>query len=243
MVRRSVADDSYGRAAFAWAIELGEIHALPRAERDRTVAYRKRHGVADEDRFDMSRSVSLGVFVFRIPRDHPLERREKVFLHIGVRVLIHEDRRGRVRDGDRHDPVTDLRARDRRLHARGDIDRLLTFLRLDGDRFVPNGHARMASWSRSPAIRAMSAAVAFPPLATRTVRRPRGSTFPARTAARGAAPDGSTRSESASRYSYDARSRSQSLTVTNSSTYRRARSTLRASVLLATSLSATLCGC
>src|SRR5256886_10896767 len=100
MVRRSVADDSYGRAAFAWAIELGEIHALPRAECDRTVAYRECHGVPDEDRFDMSRSVSFGVFVFRITRDHPLERREKVFLDIGVRILVHQSRRGRVRDGD-----------------------------------------------------------------------------------------------------------------------------------------------
>src|SRR6267142_161193 len=185
MVRRSVADDSYGRASFAWAIELREVHALPCAQCDRTVADREGHAVSDEDCFDVCGAVSFRVFVLRIARDRSLERCEEVPLHIGVRVLVHEDRRGRVRDRDR---------------------------------FVPSRHARMASASRSAAIRAMSDAVALPPLTTRTVRSPRGSTFPARTAASGAAPDGSTRSDSASRYSYDARSRSESLTVTNSST-------------------------
>src|SRR6266852_1234963 len=218
MVRRSVADDSYGRAPFARTIELGEIHALPRAECDRTVAYGERHAVADEDRFDVSRAVSFGVFVSRIARDHPLERCEEVPLHIGVRVLVHEDRCGRVRDGDDDDALGDLRARDRRLEPRRDIDRLLAPFRRDGYGLVAHAQARIASVSRSAAIRAMSAAVALPPLTTSTVRRPRGSTFAARTAASGAAPDGSTRSDSASRYSYDARSSSWSLTVTNSST-------------------------
>src|SRR2546425_262690 len=149
MVRRSLADDSYGRGPFARSIELGEIDSLPCAERDRAVAHRKSHGVANEHRLDVSRSVTFGVRVLR---------------------------------------------------------------------------------------------VAWPPLTTSTVRRPRASTFRVRTAASGAAPDGSTRSESDSRYSYDARSRSRSLTVTNSSTYRVASATLSASVLFATSLSATLCG-
>src|SRR2546430_11155299 len=252
MVRRSVADDSYGRAPFAWAIELREVHALPCAQSDRTVADREGHAVADEDRFDVRGAVSFGVVVLRVARDRSLERRKEVFLHIGVRVLVDEDRRGRVCDRDGHDPVPDLRACDRRLHARGDIDRLLTPLCFNGDRFVPSGHAVATrpgaptpghSASRSAVIRAMSAAVALPPLTTSTVRRPRGSTFPARTAASGAAPEGSTRSDSASRYSYEACSSSESLTVTNSSTYRLASSTLRASVLFATSLSATLCGC
>src|SRR5882762_101220 len=59
MVRRSVADDSYGRAPFAWTIELGEVHALPRAQSDRTVANREAHAVADKDRFDVSRAVTF----------------------------------------------------------------------------------------------------------------------------------------------------------------------------------------
>src|SRR5712691_996539 len=205
MVRRSVADDSYGRGPFARSIELGEVQTLPCPEFDRTVAYRERHAVTDEDRFDMSRSVPFGVRVRGIARNHSLERREDVFLHIGVRVLVYEDGRGRVRDTHTDQPVTYFRARDRRLHARGDIDRLLVLVRFDGDLFVPDGHARTAA-SFCAAILAMRAAVALPPLTTRTVLRPRGSTFRARTAASGAASDGSTRSESASRYSYEARS-------------------------------------
>src|SRR5437867_5075518 len=242
MVRRSVADDSYGRGPFARSIELGEVETLPPAELDLTVAYWKRHAVADDDRFDVRGTISFGVRVLRIARDHSLECGEQVFLHIGIGVLVHEDRRGRVRDADGNEPVTYLRARDRRLHARRDVDRLLAFGRLDGDPFVPDGHAVVSAASRCAAIRAMRAAVALPPLTTSTVRRPRGSTLPARTAASGAAPDGSTRRESDSRYSYDARSRSRSLTVTKSSTYRVASATLSASVLFATSLSATLWG-
>src|ERR1700730_2162068 len=110
MVRRSVADDSYGRAPFAWTIELREVHTLPRAESDRTIAYRERNAVADDDRLDVRWAIPLGVVVFRIARDHPFERREDIFLHVGVRVLVYEDRRGGVRDGHGHDPVRDLRA-------------------------------------------------------------------------------------------------------------------------------------
>src|SRR5206468_5678270 len=242
MVRRSVADDSYGRGPFARSIELGEVETLPRAELDLTVAYWKRHAVADEDRFDVRGTISFGVRVLRIARDHSLECSEQVFLHIGVGVLVHEDRGGRVGDAHGDKSVTYLRARDRCLHARCDIERLLAFGRLHRDLFVPDGHTLDSAVSRCAAIRAMRAAVALPPLTTSTVRRPRTSTFPARTAASGAAPDGSTRSESDSRYSYEARSRSRSLTVTNSSTYRVASATFSASVLFATSLSATLCG-
>src|SRR4029079_13155571 len=218
MVRRSVADDSYGGAPFAWPIELGEIHALPCAQCDSTISYREGHAVTDEHSFDVGRAISFGMFVLRIARDHAFECVQDVPLHIGVRVLVHEHRRRGMGDGHGHDPIRDLRACDRGLEPWGDIDRFLTLLRLDDDRFVPICHARTASASRSAAIRAMSAAVALPPLTTRTVRRPRGSTLPARTAARGAAPDGSTRSERDSRYSYDARSSSGSFTVTNSST-------------------------
>src|SRR6266511_4300261 len=168
MVRRSVADDSYGRGPFTRSIELGEVETLPRAEFDLTVAYRERHAVADEDRFDVRGTISFGVRVLRIARDHSLECSEQVFLHIGIGVLVHEDRRGRVRDADGDDSVTYFRARDRRLHARRDIDRLLAFGRLDRDLFVPDGHALASAVSRCAAIRAMRAAFALPPLTTST---------------------------------------------------------------------------
>src|SRR6267378_1772856 len=201
MVRRSVADDSYGRGSFAWTVKLREIDSLPRAERDCAVAHWKGQRAPDEHRLDVRRPVAFSVRVLRVARDRSVERIEEILPDIRVRILVHEDRGSRVRDADGHDPVADLRACDRGLHARGDIDRLLAFRCDDGDLFVPNRHARTASWSRCAAIRAMSAAVALPPLTTRTVRRPRGSTFPARTAASGAAPDGSTRSDRDSRYS------------------------------------------
>src|SRR6267378_6815210 len=155
--------------------------------------------------------------VLRTARHGTFQRGEHIFLHVGVGVLVHEHRGGRVRDADRDDPIADLRARDRGLHAGRNVDGLLTRLRCDADFLVTNAHA-VARVSRCAAIRAIKAGVAFPPLTTSTVFRPVGSTFPARTAARGAAPDGSTRSESRSRYSKVARSRSSSLTVTNSST-------------------------
>src|SRR5438093_5643206 len=197
MVRRSVSDDSYGRGPFPRPIERREVQSLPRAEFDLTVAHREGHAVADKDRFDMSGAVSFGVFVFRVAGNHPLERGEDVFLHVGVGVLVHEDRRRRVRDGHGHQPLTYFRPRDRSLHPWGDIDRLLAPLRLHRDRFVSDAHARAATTSRCAAIRAMSSAVAFPPLTMRTVRRPRTSTLPARTAASGAAPAGSAKSHSA----------------------------------------------
>src|SRR5207245_10655282 len=103
-----------------------------------------------------------------------------------------------MRHAHRDDPVPDLRARHCRLHAWGDVDRLLAPPRLDRDRFVPDGHPRAPATSRRVAMRAMSAAVALPPLTTRTVRCPRGSTFPARTAASGAEPDGSAKTGRAS---------------------------------------------
>src|SRR2546428_8742693 len=90
MVRRSVADDSYGRGPFARSIELGEVETLPRAELDLTVANRERHAVPDKDRFDVRGTISFGVRIFRIARDRSLEGSEEVFLHIGVGVLVYE---------------------------------------------------------------------------------------------------------------------------------------------------------
>src|SRR5207253_1990790 len=122
MVRRSVADDSYGRGPFTRSIELDEVETLPRSELDLCVAYREGHS---------------------------------------------------------------------RPHARGDVDGLLAHRCRHGDLLVVHGHACASAASRCATILAMSAGVAFPPLITRTVRSPRGSTLPARTAASGAAPDGS----------------------------------------------------
>src|SRR6476469_482389 len=109
MVRRSVADDSYGGAPFAWPIELGEVHALPCAQCDRTISYRESHAVTAERSFDVRRAISFGGVVFRAARDHPLERREEVALHIGVRVRVHEVRSGGMPDDHGDDPVRDLR--------------------------------------------------------------------------------------------------------------------------------------
>src|SRR6266850_2449371 len=149
MVRRSVADDSYGRVPFAWAIELCEVHALPCAQCDRTVADREGHAVADEDRFDVCGAVSFRVFVLRIARDRSLERCEEVPLHIGIRVLVHEDRRGRVLDGDRF--VASRHALATRVASRPGAP-------------APWAPTPGPSASRSAAIRAMSDAVALPPL-------------------------------------------------------------------------------
>src|SRR5437867_1280764 len=218
MVRRSVPDDSYGRGAFTRSVELREVQTLPCPERDLPIAYREGHAVADQDCLDVSGAVSFGMRVLRVAGHGPLECGEQIFLHVGVRVLVHEDGRGRMRDRDGDDPVSNLRARHRGLHTRCDIDGLLALGRLDRDLLVSNGHARVSAASRCAAIRAISAAVALPPLTTSTVRRPRGSILPARTAASGADPEGSTRRERDSRYSYEARSSSPSPTVTKSST-------------------------
>ncbi len=59
MVRRSVADDSYGRASLTRSVELREVHALPCAEVERAFVYRKRHTAAHEDAFDVRRGISL----------------------------------------------------------------------------------------------------------------------------------------------------------------------------------------
>src|SRR5438876_8950602 len=223
MVRRSLADDSYGRASLPRAIELRKVNALPCPKRDLAVAHHKRDRVTDKDRLHVRRTVSFGMRVLRIARHGAFQRHEHVFLHVGVGVLVDEHRGGGVRDADCHDPIADLRARDRSLHARRDVDGLFALLRCEADLLVPNAHASRRSltrsaprpgapapWAPAPAapaacsraaICAIRAGVAFPPLTTRTVFRPRVSIFPARTAASGAAPEGSTRSEIRSRYS------------------------------------------
>src|SRR2546428_1179005 len=258
MVRRLVADDSYGRVALARTVELREVDALPRAEDELAIAHGQRHRAPDEHRFHVRGAVALRMVVARVVRDRAFEGGEHVPLHVRVGVLVHEDARGRVRDRDRTDPVADLRARDRGLHAGRDVYGLLGLRRFHRELLVPNGHfsfiagggplqppfqrrlrqfiagggppatplltpalpVHRRGWApcnppfntgfagesflvaaRSPAIRATSAGVAFPPLTTRTTVRPRTSTRPARTAASGAAPAGSTRSERRTRNS------------------------------------------
>src|SRR5207245_5485717 len=261
MVRRLVADDSYGRVALARTVELREVDALPRAEDELAIAHGQRHRAPDEHRFHVRGAVALRMVGARVVPDRAVEGGEHVLLHVRVGVLVHEDARGSVRDRDRTDPVADLRARDRGLHAGRDVHGLLGLRRFHRELLVPDGHfsfiagagppatpfqrrlrqfiagggppatplstpaspvhrrgrtpcnppfnAGFAGESmpcdpptaRSPAIRATSAGVAFPPLTTRTTVRPRTSTRPARTAASGAAPEGSTRSERRSRYS------------------------------------------
>src|ERR671934_1850239 len=201
MVPGLIPDDSYGRVTFTRPIELREVDPLPGPERDRAVAYGKRHRRADQDRFHVRRAVSLGVRVRRVARDRALERGEDVLLHIRVGVFVHEHPGGRVCDRHRDDAVGDRAPRHRGFDPGGDVDRLFAPLARDGDLLVTHSHARAVALSRAPAIRAMSEGVALPPLTTSTVLRPRGSIRRARSAARGAAPEGSTKRESDSRYS------------------------------------------
>src|SRR5436190_2064481 len=67
MVRRSVADDSYGRAPLTWSVELGEVNALPRAEHELAFVYRERHIVTDEHRFDVRAVTSTVVSRLSVP--------------------------------------------------------------------------------------------------------------------------------------------------------------------------------
>src|SRR5213593_775755 len=215
MVPPSFADDSYGGAALARPIELRDVDTLPPAQRDVAVSDCEGHRVADENRLHVRGTVAFRVRVLGIPRDGTLERGEEVLPHVGVGVLVHEDRRGGVRDAHGDHAVAHLRPRNRRLHASRDVDGLLALRAHDRDRLVADGHADLpvadalrrasrgcpsdAELPARPTMRAISAGVALPPLTTRTVFPPRRSTFPARTAASGAAPEGSTSNERRSR--------------------------------------------
>src|SRR5687768_17182346 len=117
MVRRSVADDSYGRASLARSIELREVHALPRAEHELALVYRKRHVVTNEDRFDVRGGISFRMTVVTVLRNDLSELNQQITLHIRVRVLVHEYRRGGVRNIYHTDTFAHLRPRDRGAHA------------------------------------------------------------------------------------------------------------------------------
>src|SRR6267378_4614589 len=98
MVRRSVADDSYGRASLTWPIELGEINALPRSEIQFAALYRQRHIVTDERGFDVRCGITFRMTVIAVLRHKRSEVMQQIALHIRVGVLVHEHRGGRVRD-------------------------------------------------------------------------------------------------------------------------------------------------
>src|SRR5437899_10633913 len=125
MVRRSVADDSYGRAPLTRSVELGEVDALPCAEHELAFVYRKRHIVTDEHRFDVRRGISFAMTVVSVLRNELRELRQHVTLHVRVGVLVHEDRRGRVRDIYYAYTFAHFGSRDRRSHARRHVDRRL----------------------------------------------------------------------------------------------------------------------
>src|SRR5687767_11384822 len=131
MVRRSVADDSYGRASLAWSIELREVHALPRTEHELALVYRKRHIVTYEDRSDVRSGISFRMTVVTFLRNDLRELIQQVALHIRVRVLVHEYRGGRVRDIYHADTFADLRSRDRCAYAGRHVDGRLALLGAD----------------------------------------------------------------------------------------------------------------
>src|SRR5713226_163004 len=136
MVRRSVADHSYGRATITWSVEFREVNALPCADHELAVAYRKRHSASHEYRLDVRGRISLGVAEFLVPRNKLVEEIEQVALHVGVGVLVDEQTGGRVGHADGADAVPDLRTGDRGAHASRDIDRRLARLRLDREVLV-----------------------------------------------------------------------------------------------------------
>src|SRR5688500_15362031 len=122
MVRRSVADDSYGRAPRARSIELSEVHTLPCAQHELALVYRKRHVVTYEDRFDVRSGISFRMTVVTVLRNDLRELVQQITLHIRVRILVHEYRRGGVRDIYHAYTFADLRPRDRCAYARRHID-------------------------------------------------------------------------------------------------------------------------
>src|SRR6266576_2302504 len=140
MVRRSVADDSYGRAPLTWSVELGEVDALPRAEHELAFVYRERHIVTDEHRFDVRGGISFSVTVVSVLRNELRELIQQVTLHVRVRVLVHEDRRGGVRDIYDAYTFAHLRSGDRGAYAGCHIDGRLVLVGADGELLVVDAH-------------------------------------------------------------------------------------------------------
>src|SRR6266516_3125554 len=169
MVRRSVADDSYGRGALSWSIELSEVNALPCAEHELAFMYRKRHIVTDEHRFDVRRGISFGMTVVAVLRNELCELVQQITLHVRVGILVHEDRRGGVRDVYHAYTFAHFRSCDRRSHARRHVDGRLALVGAERDLLVVDAHGTSI---RSETIRAGKAEATLPPLLrTRLTRR------------------------------------------------------------------------
>src|SRR5712691_411666 len=151
MVRRLVADDSYGRVPFPRTIELREVDPLPRAEHELAVAHGERHRAPDDDGFHVSWTVSLGVGVSRVAGHGAVERGEHVLLYVWVRVLVHEHRGGRVRDRDRADPFAYLRSHHCSLYPRRDVDGLLPLGGLQAQLLVTHRHLILIAGGEPPA--------------------------------------------------------------------------------------------
>src|SRR5687767_4097128 len=143
MVRRSVADDSYGRAPLARSIELREVHALPRAEHELALMYRKRHVVTNKDRFDVRSGISFRMTVVTVLGNDLRELKQQIALHIRVGVLVHKYRRRGVRNIYHAYTFADLRARDRGAHARGHIHGRLALLGAERQLLVVDAHDRV----------------------------------------------------------------------------------------------------
>ena len=117
MVRRSVADDSYGRAPLAWSIELREEHALPLAKNELALVYLKRHVVTYEHGIDVRSGISFRMTVVAVLRNDLRELMQQIALHIVVRVLVHKYSRGRMRDVYHAYTLAHLGAGDRSTYA------------------------------------------------------------------------------------------------------------------------------
>jgi len=140
MVRRSVADDSYGRAPLTWSIELGEVDALPCAEHELALVYRKRHIVTDEHRFDVRGGISFRMTVVAVLRNDLRELVQQITLHVRIGVLVHKDGRGGVRDIYHADTFAHLRSCDRRAHAGCHVDGRLALIGGERQLLVVDAH-------------------------------------------------------------------------------------------------------
>ena len=140
MVRRSVADDSYGRASLTWPIELGEVNALPRTEIEFAFMHRKRYVVTDERRLYVRCGITFRMTVIAVLRHELREVMEQIALHVGVGILVHEHRGGGVRDIYHAYAFAHIRLGDRRTYARRYIDGHLPLVGAHRELLVMHAH-------------------------------------------------------------------------------------------------------
>src|SRR5258706_15628028 len=94
--------------------------------------------------------------VVAVRRHQFREMMKQITLHIGIIVLVHEDRRGRVRDVYHAYTLTHFRLRDRGAYARCHINSHLALVRADRELLVVDAHGTII---RSQAMRANCAVV------------------------------------------------------------------------------------